>query len=115
MRTKNQVLHFHDLLNPLLFSISCDHGNTIVIIEHNLDVIKTADWLIDAGYAAWGDGGGEVVAIGTQNKLLLMKKSHRTSSPKTTVIHLTHFHAISLEIALPPSDKSDHFSKTNLF
>ncbi len=41
-----------------------DRGNTIVVIEHNLDVIKTADWIIDLGPEG-GDGGGEVIAAGT--------------------------------------------------
>ncbi|HNN28732.1 MAG TPA: hypothetical protein PKL36_06725, partial [Agitococcus sp.] len=52
-----------------------DHGNTIVIIEHNLDVIKTADWLIDMGYEG-GDGGGEVVAVGTPEQVAADEKSH---------------------------------------
>jgi excinuclease ABC subunit A len=41
-----------------------DQGNTVVVIEHNLDVIKTADWLLDFGPEG-GDGGGEIVAVGT--------------------------------------------------
>jgi excinuclease ABC subunit A len=41
-----------------------DHGNTVVVIEHNLDVIKTADWLLDLGPEG-GDGGGRIVAEGT--------------------------------------------------
>jgi excinuclease ABC subunit A len=47
-----------------------DHGNTIVIIEHNLDVIKTADWVIDLGPEG-GDEGGRVVAVGTPEALAL--------------------------------------------
>jgi excinuclease ABC subunit A len=41
-----------------------DHGNTVVVIEHNLDVIKTADWLVDLGPEG-GDGGGRILAAGT--------------------------------------------------
>jgi excinuclease ABC subunit A len=58
-------LHFHDigLLLRVLHQLR-DAGNTIVVIEHNLDVIKTADWLIDMGPEG-GAGGGQVVAVGT--------------------------------------------------
>jgi len=58
-------LHFHDidLLLTVLHRLR-DHGNTVVVIEHNLDVIKTADWVIDLGPEG-GDGGGRVVAQGT--------------------------------------------------
>jgi len=58
-------LHFHDIeqLLGVLHRLR-DHGNTIVVIEHNLDVIKTADWVIDLGPEG-GDGGGEIIATGT--------------------------------------------------
>ncbi len=58
-------LHFHDIehLLAVLHRLR-DRGNTIVVIEHNLDVIKTADWIIDLGPEG-GDGGGRVIAIGT--------------------------------------------------
>jgi len=58
-------LHFHDVeqLLHVLHRLR-DEGNTIVVIEHNLDVIKTADWVIDLGPEG-GEGGGEIVAIGT--------------------------------------------------
>ena len=58
-------LHFHDI--DLLLSVLHrlrDHGNTVVVIEHNLDVIKTADWVVDLGPEG-GDGGGSVIAQGT--------------------------------------------------
>ena len=45
-----------------------DDGNTIVVIEHNLDVIKTADWVIDLGPEG-GDGGGEIIATGTPEQI----------------------------------------------
>jgi len=58
-------LHFHDieLLLGVLHRLR-DHGNTVVVIEHNLDVIKTADWIIDLGPEG-GDGGGRIIATGT--------------------------------------------------
>ena len=58
-------LHFHDidLLLKVLHALR-DHGNTVVVIEHNLDVIKTADWIIDLGPEG-GDGGGRIIAQGT--------------------------------------------------
>ena len=58
-------LHFHDVakLLEVLHELT-DSGNTVVVIEHNLEVIKTADWLIDLGPEG-GDGGGEIVAQGT--------------------------------------------------
>jgi len=69
-------LHFHDIeqLLAVLHRLR-DHGNTIVIIEHNLDVIKTADWLIDIGPEG-GDKGGMVVAIGTPEQVAVNPESH---------------------------------------
>ncbi len=58
-------LHFHDIEQLLVVLQRLrDHGNTIVVIEHNLDVIKTADWIIDLGPEG-GDGGGEIIARGS--------------------------------------------------
>jgi excinuclease ABC subunit A len=69
-------LHFHDidLLLRVLHRLR-DHGNTIVVIEHNLDVIKTADWIIDMGPEG-GDGGGQVVASGAPEEIAAHKASH---------------------------------------
>jgi len=69
-------LHFADiqLLLDVLHRLR-DHGNTIVIIEHNLDVIKTADWLIDMGPEG-GDGGGMVIAEGTPEKVAASDASY---------------------------------------
>jgi len=52
-----------------------DHGNTVVVIEHNLDVIKTADWIIDLGPEG-GNKGGEIIAVGTPEELAKNKSSY---------------------------------------
>ena len=58
-------LHFHDVKKLLeVLQELVDQGNTVVVIEHNLEVIKTADWIVDLGPEG-GDGGGEIVASGT--------------------------------------------------
>ena len=69
-------LHFHDidLLLRVLHRLR-DHGNTVVVIEHNLDVIKTADWVIDLGPEG-GDGGGRVVAEGAPEEVARNKASY---------------------------------------
>ena len=69
-------LHFADieLLLKVLHRLA-DHGNTIVVIEHNLDVIKTADWLVDLGPDG-GDGGGRILVAGTPEQVAKCKTSH---------------------------------------
>ncbi len=69
-------LHFHDidLLLRVLHRLR-DHGNTVVVIEHNLDVIKTADWIIDLGPEG-GDGGGRVIAEGAPEDIAKNKASY---------------------------------------
>ncbi len=69
-------LHFHDIqqLLTVLHRLR-DHGNTIVVIEHNLDVIKTADWIVDLGPEG-GSGGGEIIANGTPEDVAKVKHSH---------------------------------------
>ncbi|MCD9485999.1 excinuclease ABC subunit UvrA [Photobacterium iliopiscarium] len=69
-------LHFHDIqqLLTVLHKLR-DRGNTIVVIEHNLDVIKTADWIIDLGPEG-GNGGGEIIATGTPEQVALVAGSH---------------------------------------
>jgi excinuclease ABC subunit A len=52
-----------------------EQGNTVVVIEHNLEVIKTADWIIDMGPEG-GDGGGEIVAQGPPTEVVKQKRSH---------------------------------------
>ncbi len=69
-------LHFHDIKQLLkVIHRLRDHGNTIVVIEHNLDVIKTADWIIDLGPEG-GDGGGEIIASGTPEQVAEVAASY---------------------------------------
>ncbi|HHH13278.1 MAG TPA: ATP-binding cassette domain-containing protein, partial [Thiolapillus brandeum] len=69
-------LHFHDVeqLLGVLHRLR-DHGNTVVVIEHNLDVIKTADWIVDLGPEG-GDAGGEIIATGTPEEVAQIDASH---------------------------------------
>ena len=69
-------LHFEDIrqLLDVLHRLR-DGGNTVVIIEHNLDVIKTADWIVDLGPEG-GSGGGQIIATGTPEAVAANKKSH---------------------------------------
>ena len=69
-------LHFHDIKQLLqVIHRLRDHGNTIVVIEHNLDVIKTADWIVDLGPEG-GSGGGEILVTGTPEDVAKHKTSH---------------------------------------
>ena len=69
-------LHFHDIQQLLnVLHRLRDHGNTVIVIEHNLDVIKTADWLVDLGPEG-GSGGGEIIAEGTPEDVASMPQSH---------------------------------------
>jgi excinuclease ABC subunit A len=69
-------LHFHDVQHLLeVLHRLRDHGNTVIVIEHNLDVIKTADWIIDLGPEG-GDRGGEIIAQGTPEAVSLITASH---------------------------------------
>ena len=69
-------LHFHDIKQLLhVLHRLRDHGNTVVVIEHNLDVIKTADWIIDLGPEG-GNGGGQVVTTGTPEQVAAVQQSY---------------------------------------
>ncbi|OJY37694.1 MAG: excinuclease ABC subunit A [Rhizobiales bacterium 65-9] len=69
-------LHFHDVKKLLeVLHELVEQGNSVVVIEHNLEVIKTADWLIDLGPEG-GDGGGEIVAVGTPEDVARNPRSH---------------------------------------
>jgi excinuclease ABC subunit A len=69
-------LHFHDIaqLLEVLYKLR-DQGNTIVVIEHNLDVIKTADWIVDLGPEG-GAGGGEIIRSGTPEEIAAERRSY---------------------------------------
>jgi excinuclease ABC subunit A len=69
-------LHFHDVAKLLdVLHELVEQGNTVVVIEHNLEVIKTADWIIDLGPEG-GDGGGEIVAAGTPEDVAAARRSY---------------------------------------
>jgi excinuclease ABC subunit A len=69
-------LHFHDVAQLLdVLHELVDQGNTMIVIEHNLEVVKTADWIIDMGPEG-GDGGGEVVAAGTPEQIARNPRSY---------------------------------------
>jgi len=69
-------LHYHDVAKLLeVLHELVEQGNTVVVIEHNLEVIKTADWIIDLGPEG-GDGGGEIVAQGTPEQVARTKASY---------------------------------------
>ncbi|EKD32826.1 MAG: hypothetical protein ACD_76C00140G0003 [uncultured bacterium] len=68
-------LHVHDVKRLLeVLHTLVNRGNSVVIIEHNLDIIKTADWVIDLGPEG-GDKGGEIVAVGTPEDIARKSKS----------------------------------------
>ena len=81
-------LHFHDVAKLLeVLHELVDTGNTVTVIEHNLEVIKTADWIIDIGPEG-GDGGGEIVATGTPEDVAKVKRSH-TGTYLATILKKT--------------------------
>lgn len=83
-------LHFHDIKQLLrVLQRLRDQGNTIVVIEHNLDVIKTADWIVDLGPEG-GDKGGKIIACGTPEALAEVKESH-TGHFLKRVLHKSTF------------------------
>ncbi|MDI5983474.1 excinuclease ABC subunit UvrA, partial [Halomonas sp. M4R5S39] len=86
-------LHFEDIrqLLTVLHRLR-DHGNTIVVIEHNLDVIKTADWLIDLGPEG-GSGGGRIIAEGTPEQVARLEASHTGRFLKPLLARAEHHQA----------------------
>jgi excinuclease ABC subunit A len=78
-------LHFEDIRMLLLvLNRLVDKGNTVIVIEHNLDVIKTADWVVDLGPEG-GDEGGEIVAEGTPEEVAKNKRSYTGEYLKQTL------------------------------
>src|SRR5437868_8537627 len=80
-------LHFHDVKKLLeVLQELVDTGNSVVVIEHNLEVIKIADWIIDLGPEG-GDGGGEIVASGTPEEVVKNPRSYTGQYLKTLLKH----------------------------
>ncbi len=80
-------LHFADIAQLLaVLHRLRDEGNTIIVIEHNLDVIKTADWVVDLGPEG-GDGGGSIVAVGTPEQIAATPGSYTGHYLKVTLAH----------------------------
>lgn len=78
-------LHFEDIRKLLLvLHRLVDHGNSVLVIEHNLEVLKTADWIIDVGPEG-GDAGGEIVAVGTPEELCKMSNGHTAQYLRQTL------------------------------
>ena len=76
-------LHFHDVKKLLeVLHELVENGNTVVVIEHNLEVIKTADWIVDLGPEG-GDGGGEIVAQGTPEDVAKVARTYTGPVPET--------------------------------
>ena len=76
LTNQQQVCIFHDILKLLKsFEALIQNGHSIVVVEHNLDIIKCADWIIDLGPDG-GDQGGNIVFEGTPENLIKLKKSH---------------------------------------
>ena len=78
-------LHFEDVSKLLeVLQTLVDQGNTVIVIEHNMEVIKTADWIVDMGPEG-GDGGGHIVAMGTPEEIAEVEDSHTARYLKTVL------------------------------
>lgn len=92
-------LHFHDIKHLLeVLHAFVDRGNTVLVIEHNMDVVKTADWIIDIGPEG-GEGGGEVVATGTPETIAKM------DTPSGHAIHDALYRDIPAKVANAKANK----------
>ena len=96
-------LHFRDIQNLLMvLGRLVDAGNTVLVIEHNLDVIKTADWIIDLGPEG-GDGGGQVVAVGTPEQVAEAAGSHTGRFLRQALTATSHLEQAHTETSEPPA------------
>ena len=84
-------LHFHDVAKLLeVLQELVEGGNTVLVIEHNLEVIKTADWVIDLGPEG-GDQGGEIVAVGTPEEVAMVERSYTGRFLKEVMERRPHY------------------------
>lgn len=103
-------LHFHDIQQLLnVLHRLRDNGNTVVVIEHNLDVIKTADWLVDLGPEG-GSGGGEIIAVGTPEQIAKLEHSHTGRFLAPMLENQTHTQAKSSAKAMTKSTSTEEKS-----
>jgi excinuclease ABC subunit A len=95
-------LHFEDIRKLLqVLNRLVDAGNTVLVIEHNLDVIKSADWVIDMGPEG-GSGGGQLLAVGTPEEVARVKESH-TGRYLHQVLTKTRRHRVGQRVSEPSS------------
>ena len=88
-------LHFHDIKHLLeVLHELVDRGNTVLVIEHNMDVVKTADWIIDLGPEG-GEGGGEIIAAGTPEQIA------KLDTPTGHAVHELLIHDIAAKSSMP--------------
>ncbi|MEM6649438.1 MAG: excinuclease ABC subunit UvrA [Pseudomonadota bacterium] len=99
-------LHFEDVRKLMeVIQELVDNGNTVVVIEHNLDVIKQADWVIDLGPEG-GDGGGEIVAAGPPEEIVKVAKSHTGRFLKPILARTKTRKTASKKVAKTPAKKA---------
>ena len=114
-------LHFHDIAQLLaVLHRLRDHGNTIIVIEHNLDVIKTADWIIDLGPEG-GTGGGEIVVTGTPQDVarhatsytgLFLKQALERHTARTATSQVRLTPAMPMNTALQAASQCVYFRRS---
>ena len=94
-------LHFEDVARLLeVLNSLVDKGNSVIVIEHNLDVIKSSDWIIDLGPEG-GAGGGQIIAVGTPEQVARVEASH-TGNFLAEVLASGRIHASEKTLAAAP-------------